>query len=161
MDKCLEYFKAVISDPKRAEPWLEWWERNAETVRSHFPREDYLRLKFRKLEAARQILFDRGMLDENELDYCSPNFGDTHCHFCGQELFWAIPGETTPDQIVASARKIGDEQIERDRWIHPGVYCPNGCVFVMHHYVLPTNWNSPREDATNNPMNPSGGSGGS
>ena len=101
MDKCLEYFKAVISDPKRAEPWLEWGERNAETVRSHFPREDYLRLKFRKLEAARQILFDRGMLDENELDYCSPNFGDTHCHFCGQELFWAIPGETTPDQIVA------------------------------------------------------------
>ena len=159
VDECLEYFKAIIADPRKAEPWSEWWRRNADDVRSAFPREAYLRLKFRKLDAARRILVDRGLLAEDELDYHSPNFGDNNCHFCGHELFWAIPGKTTPEEIVAYARLIGAEQIERDRWIHPGVYCPKGCVFVMHNYGHPANWNRNAEDPTNNPMNPSGGSG--
>ena len=159
MDECLEYFLAIISDPRNAEPWPDWWQRNSELVRSVFSREDYLKLKFRKLNAARRILVDRGLLAETELDYRSPNFGDTHCHFCGHELFWAIPGKTTPDEIVAFAKLTGATEIERDRWIHPGVYCPKGCVFVMHNYGHPTSWNRDAENATNNPMNPSGGSG--
>ena len=158
MDECLEYFKAVISNPRNAEAWPDWWTRNEDVVRSLFSREHYLKLKFRKLDAARQILVDRGLIDEHELDYHSPNFGDTHCRTCGHELFWAIPKQTTRAEIVEYAKHIGSTEIERDGWIHPGVYCPNGCTCVMHNYGSPINWGIITEDATNNPMDRSGGS---
>lgn len=67
MDECLEYFKSVISDRSSAESWPAWWNRNANLVRARFSRDDYLRLKFCKLEAARRILVDRGLLAEDEL----------------------------------------------------------------------------------------------
>jgi hypothetical protein len=63
-----------------------------------------------------------------------PDDGDTHCRFCGAELFWAIPGKTTREEIVAYAQRVGRDDIRRDTWIHPGVYCLNGCVFALHEY---------------------------
>jgi len=114
-------------------------------------------LKFRKIDAARQILVDLGLLAEHELDYHSPNFGDTHCRTCGHELFWAIPNQTTREDIVAYGKLIGSAEIESDGWIHPGVYCPNGCTFAMHNYGSSINWRNVTEDATNNPTDRSGG----
>jgi len=53
------------------------------------------------------------------------------CAKCGATLFFAIPGLTTGEGIAEFARQCGDSQVASDRWIHPGVYCPNGCGFVM------------------------------
>jgi hypothetical protein len=140
VDECLKYFWAVIKEPDSVETWSEWWSRNAELVRTVFPRDQYLRIKFRKLAAVRQILAERGLLNHSEIEYRSPEMGETRCHFCDRELFWAIPGQTTPEQIVAFAESIGREDLKRDSWIHPGVYCPNGCVSVLHHYLRPSLW---------------------
>lgn len=161
LDECLEYFKAVLSDPRSAEAWPKWWSRNEDLVRSLFSREHYLKLKFRKLDAARQILVDHGLIDEHELAYHYPSFAETHCRTCGHELFWAIPKQTTRAQIVAYAKLIGSTEIERDGWIHPGVYCPNGCTLVMYNYGSPVNWKQTNKDATNNPEDQSGSSAGS
>lgn len=56
------------------------------------------------------------------------------CAKCGAPLFFAIPGLTTKDEIIkfASSGRISHaDEIARTGWIHPGVYCPNGCGFVM------------------------------
>ena len=58
----------------------------------------------------------------------------SHCPKCGAELFFAIPGTTTKEQIRAFAlhsKLPNKEDIARDGWIHPGAYCPNGCYEVL------------------------------
>ena len=57
-----------------------------------------------------------------------------YCPKCGAELFFAIPGVTTKEQIRSFAihSKLPDkEEIARDGWIHPGAYCSNGCYEVL------------------------------
>ncbi len=73
MDECLKYFKAIIADPSSVPSWADWWLHNAELVRSQFSREDYLRLKFRKVEAAYSILVERGLVLESTI---SPHLRD-------------------------------------------------------------------------------------
>lgn len=54
-----------------------------------------------------------------------------HCPRCGEALFRAMPGETTRDEIatfIATARICKNLPKEHPPWIHPGLYCPNGCV---------------------------------
>ncbi len=41
-----------------------WWRLNSERVRSEFSRDDYLRLKFRTVEAAHSILMERWLIRE-------------------------------------------------------------------------------------------------
>jgi hypothetical protein len=56
------------------------------------------------------------------------------CAQCGQPIFAPRPGVTTPDEIRAFARtsaKYRGTSAERDGWIHPGYYCPNGCVEAL------------------------------
>ena len=55
----------------------------------------------------------------------------SHCPRCGEPLFRAMPGETSRDEVVAflSTAKIFEGMPPEDPpWIHPGLYCPNGCV---------------------------------
>lgn len=57
-----------------------------------------------------------------------------HCAKCGSRLFRAIPGETTPEEIREFALQSQIDtagEIAKSGWIHPGVYCPMGCAFVM------------------------------
>ena len=131
MDECLAYFQALVDDPKSVQTWQEWWSENCDLVKSLFPRDQYLKLKFRRIVAVRQILIERGLLEDDGSDALYPQMGDTHCNVCGTELFWALPGKTTPDEISAYAELIGNEQLKTDRWIHPGVYCPNNCTCVL------------------------------
>jgi hypothetical protein len=132
MEDCLAYFKSTILDIASAIPWDEWWKENADCVRACFAHEDYLRLKFHKRSAAREILIQRGLISASEGLICAPLDGDTHCRYCGAELFRAIPGKTTSQEIIDYAERTGREDIKRDAWIHPGVYCPNGCAIVLH-----------------------------
>ncbi len=62
------------------------------------------------------------------------SFDKVTCSKCGAPLFYAVPGQTTEQEIIAFARTGKSpffEQVASDKWIHPGVYCPNGCCFVM------------------------------
>jgi hypothetical protein len=56
MEECLAYFRSAIAHPEAAPPWDEWWQANAEVVRRCFEKADYLNLKFRRLDAAWEIL---------------------------------------------------------------------------------------------------------
>jgi hypothetical protein len=56
------------------------------------------------------------------------------CRNCGATLFYVVPGKTSEEEIVAFAKTAklpNASQIEADKWIHPGVYCPNGCGAVI------------------------------
>lgn len=60
----------------------------------------------------------------------------THCRECGSPLFFAVPGLTSESELiefVTQAAMANKETILRDKWIHPGVYCPNGCGYVLAH----------------------------
>lgn len=61
----------------------------------------------------------------------------SHCPKCGANLFFAVPGVTTKEDIqeFAAHSKLPDkDQIVSSGWIHPGAYCSNGCYKV--HYTF-------------------------
>jgi hypothetical protein len=71
-----------------------------------------------------------------------PRSGGNHwgwdkCPTCGARLFKAVPGETTEEEIVEFARHsqlLGADLYMEERWIHPGIYCPNGCTEILVNY---------------------------
>jgi hypothetical protein len=68
MEQCLHYFRAAILEPDTVPPWDAWWPAHADLVRASFKQPDYLKLKFRKLQAAREILARHGQLrPDNQL----------------------------------------------------------------------------------------------
>ena len=61
-----------------------------------------------------------------------------HCVKCGSVLFRAIPGKTSAEEITAFAKRSTIDptgEIARTGWIHPGIYCPQGCGFVLLNLV--------------------------
>ena len=61
------------------------------------------------------------------------------CPQCGALLFNAVPGVTTREEIiefVSSTRIFGDNPDAADGWIHPGLYCPNGCTWIRADYQV-------------------------
>lgn len=60
--------------------------------------------------------------------------GATTCPRCGSQVFHAVPGRTTPEDIRAFARLAGWTEVERDGWVHPGCYCLRGCFTVLTEY---------------------------
>jgi hypothetical protein len=70
------------------------------------------------------------------------------CPTCGARLFKAVPGETTEEEIVEFARHSqlpGADCIAEERWIHPGIYCPNGCTQILLNYVKDDLWDRMEE----------------
>jgi hypothetical protein len=56
------------------------------------------------------------------------------CATCGAFLFYVVPGRTSGEEIVAFASKTKSPSastLASERWMHPGVYCPNGCGFAL------------------------------
>lgn len=136
MEDCLTYFQQAVEHPDTVVPWDQWWLDHSEDVRRCFARADYLKLKFHKLTAARDILVRerRVVLDERRVH----PLDQTHCLVCGQLLFKALPHVTTREEIVEFSNRIGRADLARDQWIHPGVYCPNGCTSVMLNFRHPS-----------------------
>jgi hypothetical protein len=61
----------------------------------------------------------------------SISFATKHCPVCGAALFHAIPHTTTREEIIAFAKASKAYCNDKDAlsgWIHPGIYCPNGCI---------------------------------
>jgi hypothetical protein len=82
--------------------------------------------------ASARVTYDRNASDR----WIRPELSidKIHCAKCGSRLFRAIPGETTPEEIRAFALSSQIDptgEVARTGWIHPGVYCPAGCGFVM------------------------------
>jgi len=79
----------------------------------------------------------RTLSDQNALTIetlMSFGFKQKNCLDCGAALFWALPGQVSRDDIVEFAKLIGNAQIAADGWIHPGVYCPNGCTTRLFNF---------------------------
>jgi hypothetical protein len=60
-----------------------------------------------------------------------------NCPQCHSLLFAAVPFKTTRHAIVefAQGSSLPDkEAIIEARWIHPGLYCPNGCYRELWEY---------------------------
>ena len=57
-----------------------------------------------------------------------------NCDVCGAVLLYAVPGETSKQQIAEFAKTSKAFSNNKDAlngWIHPGLYCPNGCVALL------------------------------
>lgn len=136
MDELLAYLRNAIERPETVQPWPEWWAANVEAIRKAFDHADYLRLKFRRLDAARAILERLGCLPVE----LSPSdlLDRTHCPHCGEPLIKFLPGtELTQEEVVAFGHKSGIEECQRGYWLHPGVYCPTGCIQLMIEFEFP------------------------
>jgi ribosomal protein S27E len=71
----------AIFTPMSVSPWSEWWHANADLVERVFSRYEYLRLKYRRLSGARQILEARGQLPETQ--FPTGSFSGS-CSDCGE-----------------------------------------------------------------------------
>jgi hypothetical protein len=130
VEECLRYFQQAIERPGSVPVWAAWWRANEELVRRSFDRPDFLRLKFRKLEAARAIL-ERVGQPARPIHPDSP-LAWSYCRICGEPLMRFVPGEEVRrEDVVAFGVKAGIEQCQQGYWLHPGVYCPNRCTWVM------------------------------
>jgi hypothetical protein len=82
VEECLAYFRLAIADPHRVPPWSEWWAANVGLVERTFPRQEFVRLKHRRLRGARQLLQNAGELPE---EFCVPSSLVTgSCGECGE-----------------------------------------------------------------------------
>jgi hypothetical protein len=58
-----------------------------------------------------------------------------HCPHCGEPLMKFVPGAMlTREQVVAFGQRSGIESCQQGYWLHPGVYCPFGCVAMMMEF---------------------------
>lgn len=133
MEECLAYFRDAIERPEAVPRWPEWWAANADRVRQSFDHADYLRLRFRRLDAVRTILrrLGRPAAEPPAVDWLHRS----HCPHCGEPLTRFIPGEgPTREEVVEFGYRSGIEQCQQGYWLHPGVYCPLGCVQIMMEF---------------------------
>ncbi len=131
VDELLAYFRQAIEHPETVQPWNKWWTENASRVESAFPREDFLRLKYRKLQGARTILERSGWTpaDESSLQPIQSGF----CNVCGERLF-SMHSDTTKEEIIQFGIRAGIKQCASGYGLHDGLYCPNHCTQLMIEY---------------------------
>lgn len=136
VEEILAYLRDAIERPQSVQRWPEWWAVNAERVRQVFDHADYVRLKFRRLDAARTILarIGRPAVEPPEVGWLDR----AHCPHCGEPLMRFLPGEgPTREQVVAFGHRSGIEQCQQGYWLHPGVYCPLGCIQILMEFRQP------------------------
>lgn len=65
--------------------------------------------------------------------------GEWLCPKCRGKIFSAVPGKTTPEEIIEFVRQsdiFKDNPDAQDGWIHPGIYCPKGCIQILADYSI-------------------------
>ena len=144
-DDCLAFMQNAILNPPSSPPLTEWIAANHISLEHAFERGDFLRLKHRGMAGAIVLLERFGLIDAPEMA-STVDFGEQNCAHCGAELFWALPGETSRDEIVRFAELIGSDQIASDAWIHPGVYCQNGCTARLFNFGNQELWDKLEAD---------------
>lgn len=131
MNELLAYFQRAIEHPETVRPWNDWWIENSAWVQAEFSREDFLRLKYRKLRGARTILERSGWTptDERRLQPINSGF----CNVCGERLFNVVQ-QTTIEEFIQFGVRSGDEQCKNGFGLHHGLYCPNLCTRILIEY---------------------------
>jgi hypothetical protein len=128
----LETLKAFVEGDKDLHEWPAWWRDNASLIEEHEGRTRFLKIKLLWREGACHILEHHGITYKlNE----SANWD--RCKECGEPLFHAIPQATTKEEIMEFARNsnLPDKaKIEKEGYIHPGTFCPNGCTVLLVTY---------------------------
>ncbi len=126
MDKViLNILKDYVEGRLLQADWQAWLAEHAAEIEGTCDRRKFLRLKHQAFKGAAAVLEQNGISFKLAAD---------HCQHCGQPLFTAMPGKTTFEEIQAyeeGSKITGWEEIIRDRWIHPGQYCPNGCTTIL------------------------------
>jgi len=130
----LNVLKAFIEGEKDLRDWPTWWQENAHIIEENEGRTRYLKIKLYWREGACQILEHHGIAYE-----LNEGINWARCKECGEPLFHAIPHQTTKEQIREFARNsnwpdIEKADVEKEGWLHPGIYCPNGCTVVFISY---------------------------
>ena len=133
-EECLAYLKSAVENPPAVPPLREWVTSNLPALSASFDRRDFLALKYRGLVGAYTVLERLGLIEHRDRIFDPLDFGQTHCDYCGADLFWALPGQTSRNEIRRFAKQIKNDQIAADGWIHPGVYCRNGCINRLFHF---------------------------
>jgi hypothetical protein len=153
VNELLAYFRQAIEHPESVQPWNDWWLTNSDKVESAFSREDFLRLKHRKLRGARIILENSGWTPANARSLRPINTG--YCDVCGERLFRMLPG-TSKSDIVQFGKRAGLDGFG----LHHGLYCPNHCTWLLVELRRNDSETNALHEAidSNNPMDRSGGS---
>ncbi|QDT63100.1 hypothetical protein [Calycomorphotria hydatis] len=133
-EQCLEFLEVVVENFQTDHRLRDWVESNLNSLETNFDRGHYLKLKHQGLIGARGVLEELGRIEPVDLNNVEIEQSEKHCRYCGADLFWALPGQTSASEISAFGELIGDEEIKSSGWIHPGVYCPNRCTFVMYNF---------------------------
>jgi len=128
----LSSLKSFVEGEKDLREWPAWWRENELLIEESEGRTRYLKIKLYWHEGACQILEHHGITYR-------PNeaINWNRCKECGEPLFHARPHATTKEQIKEFARNsnLPDKaEIEREGWLHPGIYCPNGCTEILISY---------------------------
>ena len=127
----LQVLKEFVEARRPHTGWNAWWCLHASEVEAVSDYFTYLMLKRRGIGGAIEVLKKEGLEFKNLAEVCRK---------CGEALFIAMPGRTTPEEIRAFAKSSkfsGREEIARDGWIHPGKYCSSGCTEVLWHIKSP------------------------
>ncbi len=143
-DDCLAFMQNAILNPPSSPALSKWIAANQTLLEHAFERADFLRLKHRGLAGAIVVLERFGRIDADLAR--TVDFDEQYCLYCGAELFWALPGETSRDDIIRFAKLIGNDQIAADGWIHPGVYCQNGCTTRLFNFGNQELWDKLEAD---------------
>ena len=129
----LSSLKAFVEGERDLREWPAWWQENAHRIEENEGRTRYLKIKLEWQEGACQIL------DIHDVAYkLNETINWDRCKKCGEPLFHARPLQTTKEQIKEFARNsnlLDKESIEREGWIHPGTFCPNGCTELLISYT--------------------------
>ena len=128
----LTAIKAFVEGKRDLEEWPSWWRENEQLIEGKEGRTRYLKIKLYWREGACQILEHHGIRYK-----LNESLNWNRCKECGLPLFHAMPHKTTKDDIKEFARNsnLPDKaEIEREGWLHPGIYCPNGCTEILISY---------------------------
>lgn len=145
-NEILDALQHVIENSSVDRPLRDWVSYNLTNIELLLDRRDYLKLKRRGLIGAYSVLERHGRIEPAEFESPPVDSSEKHCRHCGDDLFWALPGKTSRAEIVEYARKIDDEQIAEEAWIHPDVYCRNGYTYVLYNIARNPDTNSTHEN---------------
>jgi hypothetical protein len=129
----LHDLKAFVEGERSWGEWEAWWEASRAAVQ----RDDLFMTNRIKLLAGLPDLAAIDVLTCLGIDFEHQNGYWATCQVCGEALFKALPGVTTPEEIREFAlRSTGPnrEEMAKTSWIHPRAYCPNGCTSVRWNF---------------------------
>jgi hypothetical protein len=135
MEECLDYFRRALEQPGSVPPWADWWATHAELARQVFDRLDYVRLKHRWLNGARELLERLGTpAVEPQMNWLDR----TVCPKCGERLLKFVPGaDPSYEERFAFVQRSGFNTDPDKVWRHHGVYCPRECIAVLIEFRTP------------------------